>query len=117
MSIEKGITPHETFDLYELLTMRNTCATKFLAMSKLVEDEELRSILQKDLVSSKEHIKELQDLIQVSVLASSGSFKTYKPVQTSRFASSSALDEVKVNEVPINVCLSNQSGDSKGVVQ
>jgi similar to spore coat protein len=102
LSLEKGIAPHETYDLHELLTMKNVSATKCFAMSKLVKDEELKSIMQQDLAASKEHIKELEALIQTSVLASSGSFKTFKPVQTSKFASSDMLDTVKDREVNSN---------------
>jgi hypothetical protein len=61
----------------------------------------LKSILQQDLAAAKEHIRELEGLIQTSVLASSGTFKTLKaaqtfqPVQTSKFAASDSLDTVK----------------------
>lgn len=103
MSIEKGIAPHETYDLHELLTMKNVSATKCFAMSKLVRDEELKSILQQDLAAGKEHIKELEALIQTSVLASSSSsFKTFNTVQTSKFASDEILNTVKDKEIPIN---------------
>jgi similar to spore coat protein len=99
LNLEKGIAPHETYDLHELLTMKNVSATKCFAMSKLVKDEDLKSILQQDLITSKEHIRELEALIETSVLASSGSFKTFKPVQTSKFASSGVLDTVKEKEI------------------
>lgn len=114
MSLKNGITPHEVFDLHELLMMKNTCATKAFAMSKLVKDEELKSIMQQSLNSSKDHIVELETLIQSSSLASSGLFKIFKPVQTSKFASSDALNEVKVKEVPVKSGAKNRAADSKG---
>ncbi len=95
--MERGITPHETYDLHELLTMKNICATKCFTMSKLVRDEELKSIMQEDLAAARQHAKELQALIETSFL---GSFKTFQPVQTSRFASDDVLDRVKEKEVP-----------------
>jgi similar to spore coat protein len=110
LNIEKGIAPHETFDLHELLTMKNISATKCFAMSKLVKDEELKAIMQQDLSTAKEHIRELEGLIQTSVLASSGTFKTFKPVQTSQFAASGTLNTVKDKEVLVNT----NSDQSKG---
>lgn len=62
------IAPHETFDIQELLTLRVVAATKCSAMSKMVKNPELKSILQQDLLAAKEHISELQNLIQSSVL-------------------------------------------------
>jgi similar to spore coat protein len=118
LSMEKGIAPHETFDLHELLTMKNVSATKCFAMSKLVKDEELKSILQQDLAAAKEQIRELEGLIQTSVLASSGTFKTlkaaqtFKPVQTSKFAASDSLDTVKDKEAQPNTVQNQQKGAS-----
>lgn len=57
------IAPHEALELHELLTFKNVCATKSATMSGLVKDEELKSILQQDFSMSKEHIKELNDLM------------------------------------------------------
>lgn len=72
MDTHKRITPHETFDIHELLTIKSVSATKSAAMAVLVKDEELKTILQQDLSSSQEQIKELQNLLQRSVLAPSG---------------------------------------------
>ncbi|MFZ5988475.1 MAG: spore coat protein [Bacillota bacterium] len=65
----KGIAPHETFELHELLTFKNVCATKSATMSGLVSDPELRSMMQKDLSNTQEHIRELRDLIGKSDLS------------------------------------------------
>jgi similar to spore coat protein len=118
LGMGKGIAPHETFDLHELLTMKNVSATKCFAMSKLVKNEELKSILQQDLAAAKEHIGELEGMIQTSVLASSGTFKTLKaaqtfqPVQTSKYAASDSLDTVKDKEVPPKTGADQQKGAS-----
>ena len=62
------LAPHETFDLHELLVMKTLNATKASVMSALVKDE-LKAILQQDTVACQEHIRELQALLENSVLA------------------------------------------------
>ncbi len=66
MSIGKKIAPHETFEIHELLTFKNVCATKSATMSALVKDEELKSLMQQDFSNTQGHIKELQNLLQSS---------------------------------------------------
>lgn len=68
----KRIAPHETFELHELLTFKNVCATKSATMSALVKDEELKSMLQQDFSMSQGHIRDLQGLIQTSEFATAG---------------------------------------------
>jgi similar to spore coat protein len=65
----KGIAPHEAFELHELLTFKNVCATKSVTMAGLVKDEELKSIMQQDFSVSQGHIRELQNLMQGSTWA------------------------------------------------
>ncbi|MCX8130959.1 MAG: spore coat protein [Clostridia bacterium] len=62
------IAPHETFELHELLTFKNVCATKSATMAGLVKDQELKSLLQTDFTAAQGHIRELQGLIQQSDL-------------------------------------------------
>ncbi|WP_242865771.1 spore coat protein [Desulfosporosinus sp. HMP52] len=64
----KRISPHETFELHEIVSFKNICATKASAMAGLVTDEELSTLLQQDFTTSQEHIAELKDLIQSSEL-------------------------------------------------
>lgn len=66
----KSIAPHETFELHELLTFKNVCATKSATMSALVNDPDLKNMLQQDLSLSQGHIRELQNLIQKSEFVS-----------------------------------------------
>lgn len=72
----KGIAPHETFELHELLTFKSVCATKSATMAGLVKDEELKTMLQQDFSMTQAHIKELQNLIQSSEFATSGTTGT-----------------------------------------
>jgi len=57
------IAPHEALEIHELLTFKNVCATKSATMAALVKDDELKSLLQQDFTASKDHIKELQNLM------------------------------------------------------
>ena len=66
----RGIAPHETFELHELLMFKSLCATKAATMAGLTADQELKSMLQKDLSDTQTHIRELRDLIQQSDLSS-----------------------------------------------
>ncbi len=66
MSTKKTLAPHEAFELHELLTFKNVCATKAVTMSKLVKDDELKTLMERDFNSSVEQIKELQSLLQNS---------------------------------------------------
>lgn len=75
MTVGKTLAPHETFELHELLTFKNVCATKSATMASLVKDEELKSILQEDVTVSQSQIRELQDLIQDSNWKNDSSWK------------------------------------------
>lgn len=76
MVTRKKIAPHETFELHELLTFKNVCATKSSAMAGLVKDEELKTLMQQDFTISQGQIKELQTLIQSSELLNQGTTYT-----------------------------------------
>ena len=69
MTTGNRIAPHETFEVRELLTFKNVCATKSATMAGLVRDDELKSILQQDFSMSQGQIRELQGLIQTSEYA------------------------------------------------
>lgn len=71
MDSPKKIAPHEAFELHELLTFKNLCASKSATLSSMVQDEELKSLMQQDLNLTQGQIKELQNLIQASDYASS----------------------------------------------
>lgn len=63
MRIGNQIAPREALELHEILTFKNTCATKSASMAALVKDEELKTILEQDFTTSQEHIKELNELM------------------------------------------------------
>jgi len=65
----RGIAPHETFEVHELLTFKNVCATKSATMAGLVKDQDLKSMLQQDFSASQGQIRELQGLLQQSEFA------------------------------------------------
>jgi similar to spore coat protein len=57
---------NESIQLHELLTFKNLCLTKSFTMSPLVSDEELKSILQQDVTTGQQHVKDLRRLIEQS---------------------------------------------------
>jgi similar to spore coat protein len=63
-----GISIRETLDIHELLMFKVLIATKAITMNMLVKDEQLKDILQQDIISLKEHIRELKNLIKNSPL-------------------------------------------------
>lgn len=68
MMENKGIEPNENVQLLEMLTFKNLCLTKSVAMYPLVSDEELKAILKNDVSLGQQHVKELQSLLQKSGL-------------------------------------------------
>lgn len=64
----KGIETTENIQLLEMLTFKNLCFTKSIAMSPLVSDEELKTILKQDIVTGEQHVKELKTLLEKSGL-------------------------------------------------
>jgi similar to spore coat protein len=66
--MKQGIAPHESIELHEILTFKNICLTKSVTMSKLVSDIELKSILEQDISTTQQHIRELSNLMGQSTL-------------------------------------------------
>lgn len=68
---QDSIAPNESMQLHEILTFKNLCLTKALAMSPLAIDDELKSILKQDVNTSEKHIKEIRSLMEKSNCAAS----------------------------------------------
>ncbi|MGG0032038.1 spore coat protein [Priestia megaterium] len=60
----KGLAMHETLEVHEILTLKTSCVTKGTAMLELIEDEELKKILEEDVQTSTEAIKELKKILK-----------------------------------------------------
>ncbi|MBE5099721.1 spore coat protein [Priestia aryabhattai] len=60
----KGLAMHETLEVHEILTLKTSCVTKGTAMLELVEDEDLKKILEEDVQTSTEAIKELKKILK-----------------------------------------------------
>ncbi|WP_340640680.1 hypothetical protein [Bacillus atrophaeus] len=54
---------HETLDLHELLVFKNLCLTKSSTMTGLVQDQELRDILEQDALKTRRQVMRLQSLL------------------------------------------------------
>nr|WP_263328589.1 hypothetical protein [Neobacillus sp. Marseille-Q6967] len=57
------MAPHETYELHELLTFKNLCLTKSTMMGGLVQDSELKNILQQDVTKTKGQIQRMQEFM------------------------------------------------------
>ncbi|OLS38504.1 hypothetical protein [Bacillus sp. MRMR6] len=57
------LAPHETYELHELLTFKNLCLTKSSTMGALVQDSELKNILQQDVTKTTAQIQRMQEFI------------------------------------------------------
>lgn len=64
---KQGLAPHEVFELHELLSFKNTCATKVAAMYKMVGDPDLKTLMENDLRMSQKHIKHLEELLDDAI--------------------------------------------------
>jgi similar to spore coat protein len=61
---QNTLAPHETLELHEIMMFKNVCLTKSKTMQALVQDEDLKTILQADVKNSAKDIQELQGLLQ-----------------------------------------------------
>ena len=66
-----GITPRERMDINEIVMFKSLCATKASVMKSLVQDEELKNMLQEDVNITKEILRDLKNLLESSSLEES----------------------------------------------
>lgn len=59
----KHMALHETLEVHELLTFKNLALTKSLTMSPLVQDEQLKNIMQADAEAGTAFIHRLKELL------------------------------------------------------
>ncbi len=67
--LEQGLAPNETIQLHEILTLKNLCLTKAVTMSPLVSDDELKNLINNDIQTTQNHIKELRVFLEQSKIA------------------------------------------------
>lgn len=60
----KELALHEKLEVHELLTLKNSCATKAVTMLELVKDDKLKSLIEEDIKNSSKAIKDLKSLLQ-----------------------------------------------------
>ncbi|USB31629.1 spore gernimation protein GerQ [Paenibacillus sp. YPG26] len=56
------LAPHESMELHEALNFKTLCLAKSKLMQGLVFDQELKALMQKDVIQSTQQITELQAL-------------------------------------------------------
>jgi similar to spore coat protein len=54
---------HETLELHEIATFKSLCMTKSKTMQALVSDNDLKQILQQDVLLSTRQLQELNGLL------------------------------------------------------
>jgi similar to spore coat protein len=68
---QQGLAPNETMQLHELLTLKNLSLTKSITMSPLISDNELKAIIKNDIQITQNHVKELREYLEKSMIATS----------------------------------------------
>lgn len=58
------LTPHETIELHEILNFKTTCVNKAAAMSNMVSDQQLLSLIKQDVETGKTMISDLTMMLQ-----------------------------------------------------
>lgn len=67
MTSEKRLAPHELMELHEILTFKTLCATKASAMIPMVQDQEIKTLLQSDITTSKQNIQQLEEFLRIGL--------------------------------------------------
>lgn len=58
------LAPHESLELHEALNFKTLCLAKSKLMQGLVFDQELKALMQKDVIQSIQQITELQAIYE-----------------------------------------------------
>mgnify|MGYP000494613187 CR=1 FL=1 len=66
------ISPHETFEVHELIAFKASCATKAATLMQLATDDELIQMLQDDVRKTKASIEDLRGLLHHAPVSSAG---------------------------------------------
>ncbi|WP_172255811.1 spore coat protein [Saccharibacillus deserti] len=59
----KELALHEKLEIHELLILKTSCVTKAVAMSGLVQDEKLKTLIEEDIMNSAQAVDELKALL------------------------------------------------------
>ena len=62
-SAKPDLAVHETIELHEILTVKQSSYLKASMMVNMAEDKELKKIIRKDAKNSKKAIEEIQQLL------------------------------------------------------
>ncbi|MDR6224880.1 spore coat protein [Desmospora profundinema] len=58
-----NLAVHEAAEVHELLMFKNCCAAKAGMMQNMVQDPQLKALIQQDLQTGRQHIQQLQGLL------------------------------------------------------
>lgn len=57
------ITPQETLQIHELITLKNLSLTKTVTMLPLVKNPDLKKLMENEVQTTKTHIEDLKNII------------------------------------------------------
>lgn len=60
---KKELAIHETLEIHEVMTMKQSCLVKAHAVSSLIKDDELRKLVEQDVKDTEKALDELQKLL------------------------------------------------------
>ncbi|MXO79202.1 spore gernimation protein GerQ, partial [Paenibacillus sp. OT2-17] len=74
-----ALAPHESMELHEALNFKTLCLAKSKLMQGLVFDQELKALMQKDVIQSTQQIAELQAIYARAPFQAPHSFNAISP--------------------------------------
>lgn len=66
MMNNQNLTVHEALEIHELMQFKTVCAHKAAAMSPMVQDPALQTLLTQDVQMSKQQLQQLQQLLSTT---------------------------------------------------
>lgn len=64
---QQGMALHETLELHELLTSKTVCLAEAKARQQLVQDTELKTLIQQDIQQTTQSIQQIQTILSTAV--------------------------------------------------
>lgn len=61
--VQENLTLHETMELHELLNLKTICMTTSKMIQGVVFDQELKALLEQDVLQSRQTVKVLEGLL------------------------------------------------------
>ncbi|MBD0381207.1 hypothetical protein [Paenibacillus sedimenti] len=63
---QQALALHETLELHELLTSKTVCLTEAKARLQLVQDQELKTLIQQDIQQTSQSIQQFTNILSTA---------------------------------------------------